>query len=626
VVSGINTRSKGIVLLDRGRVWHEGDGIVVHWAAMDVPDGHVSIPLLVNEQLDVLRKEYLSWIYDLCETRIQGKSVREHLKIDEGFSFWWMTLLAEKAPLKTQSIYTVFKLRVFEKFYLDSGYKKIILYSNDRALRNVVSRWCKELGHTFRWKRERKEGQFRFNLRRVYKAMPPPFQAFYVLLRSLLSRRLFLKPISEIPFDKRQATIVTYFPNIDMQKANEGVFRSRYWEQLDEVLDKGPWGINWIWIYVNDGLCSFGKAVKFRRKFQNNEKGGNKYYFLEEFMNVEAVCRAVILYFRIVFKAFRIRRFSKHFHFFHSSMNLWPAMAKDWYSSVLGSRAIDGCLMITTFQSLVSKLPDQEWGLYPYENQPWEKALIRAWKKKEHGKIYGFQHSTVRFSLLNYLEDDKIYNLKDYSLPLPDVIAVNGNGAKNLLEDVCFPKNKIRDVEALRYMYLKSLMTLPKTSDCKKMKNRLLVLTGISPEEVKRQLILLNRVGEQGALMGYDEVIIKPHPFCPVEPILAKVSLQRDFRVVDKLLSQIWPEVSVVYAAHSTSSGLEAVLCGLPVIIFLDECNLNLSPLYQWDGVAHVGRLKDLCEALQTIQAPPHIPDYFCLDVGLPRWRMLLGQ
>jgi surface carbohydrate biosynthesis protein (TIGR04326 family) len=343
-------------------------------------------------------------------------------------------------------------------------------------------------------------------------------------------------------------------------------------------------------------------------------------------MNVATVCRAVILYFRVALKAIGLPTFPDHFHFSNSSMNLWPVMAKDWYSSVLGPKAIDGCLMIATFQSLVSKLPDQEWGIYLYENQPWEKALIRAWKKNKHGKIFGCQHSSVRFSLLNYVEDNKIYNLKDYSLPLPDFIAVNGNGAKNLLKHVCFPKSKIRVVEALRYMYLKDPLTLPKTSDCKKSKKILLVLTGILPEEVKRQLIFLNKAAEQGALMGYDEVFVKPHPFCPVEPILAKISLQRDFRVIDKPLSQIWPEVSVVYAAHSTSSGLEAALSGLPVIIFLDEDNLNLSPLYQWDGVAHVGRAKDLRKMLKASQPPPLIPGYFCLDVGLPRWRMLLGQ
>jgi surface carbohydrate biosynthesis protein (TIGR04326 family) len=372
MISEINTRNEGIALLDRVRMMHEGNDVVVHWSEMDVPDGHISIPLLVNEQLDVLRKDYLSWIYDLGETRIRGESVRNHLKIDEDFSFWWMTLLAEKPPLKTQSIYTVFKLRAFEKFYLDSGYKKIILYSNDKVLRDVISGWCKELGHAFQWKREKKEGQFHFNLRRVYKAMPPLFQAFFVLLRRLLSRRVLLKPIRKIPSDKRQATIVTYFPNIDMQKANDGVFRSRYWEQLHEVLDKGPWNINWVWIYVNDGSCSFGKAVNFRQKFQNSEKGGNKYYFLEEFMNVATIYRAVILYFRVAFKSLRIRRFSKYFHFFRSYMDLWPAMSKDWYSSVLGPTAINGCLMIATFQSLISKLPDQEWGLYLYENKPWE--------------------------------------------------------------------------------------------------------------------------------------------------------------------------------------------------------------------------------------------------------------
>ena len=175
-------------------------------------------------------------------------------------------------------------------------------------------------------------------------------------------------------------------------------------------------------------------------------------------------------------------------------------------------------------------------------------------------------------------------------------------------------------------MYLKDKITYQKISDYMKGKKTLLILTGFLPGEVKRQLILLNKAAEQNALKGYDKVLIKPHPFCSVKPILAKISLKRDFEIVTKALSQLWPGITVVYAAHSSSSGLEAALSGLPVIIFLDEDNLNLSPLYQWDGVAHVGRPKDLCEALKAPQSLPIVPGYFCLDVDLPRWRMLLGH
>ena len=40
---------------------------------------------------------------------------------------------------------------------------------------------------------------------------------------------------------------------------------------------------------------------------------------------------------------------------------------------------------------------------YIFENQPWEKSLIYNWKKKQKGKIFGVINSSVRFGILDLL-------------------------------------------------------------------------------------------------------------------------------------------------------------------------------------------------------------------------------
>ena len=39
---------------------------------------------------------FLAWIYELGETRIGDVRMVDHLALRPGFSYWWMTLLAEK--------------------------------------------------------------------------------------------------------------------------------------------------------------------------------------------------------------------------------------------------------------------------------------------------------------------------------------------------------------------------------------------------------------------------------------------------------------------------------------------------------------------------------------------------
>ncbi len=73
-------------------------GFTVFWQSYIITEGvnGISIPLLVEENADQLRSQYLAMIYKLGEVRIHEKRVIDCLKVGPGFSFWWMTLLSEK--------------------------------------------------------------------------------------------------------------------------------------------------------------------------------------------------------------------------------------------------------------------------------------------------------------------------------------------------------------------------------------------------------------------------------------------------------------------------------------------------------------------------------------------------
>jgi surface carbohydrate biosynthesis protein (TIGR04326 family) len=423
--------------------------------------------------------------------------------------------------------------------------------------------------------------------------------------------------------------VVTYFPNLDPTLAQQGVFRSRYWGELHDLLDKGPWRVNWIWRYTPSEEVSFAEAASLRQRFQEKAGGRAGYFFLEEFLTAGALLKAVQLYLRLCVRGLRLKSVRQAFHFPGSKLNFWPFLARDWGDSLFGSEALEGCLALATFESLAVLLPPQEWGLYLWENLPWERALNWAWKDAGQGKLIGFQHAGLAFLDLRFFEDPRSYRLAQYPPPLPDLLAVNGAGPLSLLDEVGYPQERRVTVEAVRCQslgpYLNQGMAKEPIFRATGLEPRtLLVVTGYLASETFAQLRLLAQVAQKGGLAGYERVLVKPHPDCPVNGILTEVAPELNVAVVQEPLGQLWPQATLVYTANSTSASVEAALMGLPVIVHLVEDSLNFSPLWGRPGVPHVSTVAALLHGLTSPKTAAVPNDYFCLEKGLPRWLALL--
>ena len=96
---------------------------VVYWSSYisSESDGVFSLPQLVEQNADHLKEEYLKLIYEFGEAKVNGKRIIDHLIIRQNFSYWWMTLFAEKCNyVKSPQIDNIIKLML-----LNSGCKKI---------------------------------------------------------------------------------------------------------------------------------------------------------------------------------------------------------------------------------------------------------------------------------------------------------------------------------------------------------------------------------------------------------------------------------------------------------------------------------------------------------------------
>ncbi len=615
-----------LILIDRGADWEGLQGRVVHWAEVEVPQGHDSVPRLVENQAQVLRQEYLAWVHDLGEHRLKGRTVKEHLHLGAGASYWWMTLVAAKDPSKGPAIYTVFKLRALERLYLASGCRGIILRSGDPRLHQVLSAWCARLGHLYRWDRSSGPGTSG-RLQQLLRFFPHFIKGIASLVHRLWTRRRSLFGAKPLPGPGPQMAVFTYFPNIDHDQAARGVFRSRYWGKLHDLLEEGPWQVNWVWIYGPEGGCSIPDTLGWRDKFNSAAQGRARHYLLEEFLTPGAIFRANLLFLRLFWKNLQLKSIRRAFHFPGSALNFWPILADDWRAALTGSPAIHNCLAWEILRSLVKTLPRQEMGLYLWENQLWERALIFAWEKSGHGKLLGFQHSTLRFLDLRFFEDPRSYGLGEAAPPIPQTLVVNGAGALKLMQEVGYPNPKMTVAEAVRYLYLQKLapgerlsVINEKISD----NNSLLVVTGYLPDETAAQLRLLSQAASRCGLNGYERILVKPHPDCPVNAILQKEAPDLKVEIVQEPLNSLWPKAKLVFVANSTSAAIEAALLGLPVLVHVVEDSFNFSPLLGQPGVKHVVTADDLIQGLASPSPAPVSPDYFCLEEKLPRWRSLL--
>ena len=237
------------------------EALVAVWDKGSVPDGQISIPVELNERLLPIRDELAAWTYETGCARINGKLLEEHLRADDNLSMWWCSTLVEKHPKVTHNLFPALKLRALELLLDEKGVTRLELCAAagaDPWMEDVLGRFCKATGREFAVRRiggaeaAQPEG-LKAKLKACYYRLPAPVKALvrFPAWLWIVRRRLPRTPLSRpaLPEGVKPASIVTYFPNIDMAAAKNGRFRSRYWEKLHDALqpaDGKPNRVNWV--------------------------------------------------------------------------------------------------------------------------------------------------------------------------------------------------------------------------------------------------------------------------------------------------------------------------------------------------------------------------------------------
>lgn len=602
------------------------------WESFEERQGVLSIPKIVEEEISELRSDYLNWTENLAYSSFNGATLSEHLTTDllDGGSYWWQTLVADKSPYKTKAVYDVLRVRVIEKRFIEGGYNHLIYIGANKKVARVLGKWLTQLGHTFTWQRVKIQNRSALqSTGGFYQALPLIFQAGIYLVHIIVSRLRFSNHVKPDP--AATCTIVTYFPGIDLKKAEECEFYSNYWGPLTDLLKQEKIPVNWIWMYSNMHQLSYKESVSLQSRLNTSVTyNGSKFLFIEDFIDIKSFCKGLVFYFKLFCKKYFLLKAHTFFSFPGSRLNFFHILKDDWDESFSGHSAISTCMQMSAFSSMSKKLPAQtDLVLYVWENQPWEQSLLAIKKKLPNAFFVGSVHTPANCALYNL----KVFpgkaiktNMGNERRLFPDLLAAPGDKSRQMLVQGGWPENIVQTFEALRY--ITSLQPIQYFGDkgAKKEYN-LLVVTGSIQTETEIQIQLLSLAEKKGALKKFTQIIIKPHPLIPVENMVEKANFQTLNKIVYQPLSKLWGDAHVVYTSNSTSVSLEAAYHGIPVIIVGASGNLNINALFGTEDVEFIHTVDELCKKLSLFPAEVKPKkDFFELNPALSKWADLFRK
>jgi surface carbohydrate biosynthesis protein (TIGR04326 family) len=605
----------------------KGQWVRVLWRGFNQEDEQdtIAIPKFVEENAHCLRKRYIEWIYELGKTRIKGKRLIDHLELENSFSYWWMTLFAEKSPYKSP-INNAIRLFAFEHVIRKIRPKRIVLVGGDRIINESITRLCENYDIGYEWKKIKlpKSG---WDYKKFLRQLPHPIQAM-----ASFSRHVFIRwPLRTVKRNNwfqgdKTVLFCSYFIHLDQSLCSKGKFYSRQWEVLPKLLHNNGFFTNWIQHYLKSNVVlNSNVAIKLVQQFNSKSRVHGLHAFLDTFLSCRVLLRVVKQFLKLIITSFRLSGMSSAFVPEGSNVSLWPLMKNDWYASVRGHVAIRNLLFFELFCSALKEIPYQSTGIYLCENQAWEKAFVHAWQKNSHGRLIGVVHAAVRFWDLRYYNDSRVLirGKNGNPMPQPDVVCLNGNAALDTYLSGGNLSSGIVKCEALRFQHLGHIKRVSRRE--RHASKRVLILGGIMPKSNESLLRLLEKAS---SLLSNSFIYnLKPHPNCMIKK--ENYSSLRNICVVSDHLGKIIQNYDIAYASNTTSAVVDAYLAGLSVVVMLDQDELNMCPLRGQKKVQFVSSPGELAAALekkiQDKEKGTSKDDFLFLDPGLPRWKELLG-
>jgi surface carbohydrate biosynthesis protein (TIGR04326 family) len=592
---------------------------VVYWSKYTNESGVVSVPFLIKKHSEEIKKQYLSWIYELGQSKINGKSIIEHLKLRDDFSFWWLTLFTEKCNYdKSKHIDQVLKVMALNIWLNENHVLSISLNTDEKELNYIIKNLCKQKNIIFKSVRNNLNVFFSIKLVPLLRFITSLFWLFKYLIKNfkfLVYTRDKLPPFETITF-------FSYFLNLNMECLKSGEFKSHYWGVLPDIIIDDGIKSNWIHFFLNSGISNRLNDVEKSIEILNTKN--QRHYLFESFIDLRVIVSSIFDWLKLISKYWIVRKGIKST--LPLSLDFWPYFKIDLIESIFGVSAIDNLLRFNNFIKISNFISKQNLGIYLQENQGWEISLAYSWKKAGNNNLIGFPHSTVRYWDLRYFHDSRNFNRNTrLPLPLPDYVACSGPVIKDIYTKMGYSIESLIEVEALRYLNFEKSNEKSNDFTNESKLNDLLVLGDYIMENTVELLTILYKTIP--LLDRRFNIIFKPHPACLVYTIeVDGVTIDTSFESIDKLLV-----IShIALTSSTTSASVDAYLGGNKVISVYNGKTVDFSPFYNISGIDFISNEKELAFILNNMNNSTggnvNKNIFFYLDNNLPKWKKMIKE
>lgn len=499
-------------------------------------------------------------------------------------------------------LFDLYKVIILEDFCKKNKIIKITLNGANKKIKNIINVFCKEKKIELRYIYQKNKHNNTFNYKSLIKKIIPNFFLTIVRLNIFLILRLpiFFRKEKKIKKDNKfNLLFVSYLSNLTKKGIEQKYFGSTYWDDLDNQIASSDIQKNWLFLYTPE----FKIDKKNFQIFSNNsnKKINSEYIILDCYFNFKLLANLYVNLFKNFIISFFITRILKKKFLYNYCFEIYK---NDINQNIFGFKILKSIYFDKLMESffLKNKLKFNKI-IYLYENQSWERSLIKHSKSKN---CLAFLHASLRFWDLRYL------NLKsqfDTSKGDPKKkILVCSNYYKRFL-------NKhygIKSTDIILVEYLKKIKTANLNID----KKKIIVIGDYKDESnmsLKQILIQLNK-------KRYNNFIVKPHPL--------------NFRFFKKLKNELNLNIreNVTYdnykfflVTNSTSLGLELLLQKKNVFTILNDDYFNLSPIKHfvpYNNFIHPNF--KIFDHLPSYDKKNVIENFYIKNKNLKNWKKIL--
>ena len=556
----------------------------------------------INKNSDFLKKKYLNIVFDIGNLKINDQPLRK-IFVYNNHSLWEMSLINEKNIYKNNFGFKTIKYLALQKILIENLNKKVTINFLEQDLVIILKQEFSNNNITF--------DNTSVSLKEILKNIILKSKLYnYTYFFYFFIKNCNFKKKKTNKILKKKYFIFSYFTHYDLKKFSQRVFYPKQWAHLLEIINQNA---NFIQLFLpNKNFRFFFQIKNFlkKKKFKNL----NDENFINNNINFEHYHKV-----KKDFKKFKLKtsyseidnlfKKNKKYKFFYK-------INKELFvSSFAGYTLLQNLLWANVFDDLLSNSPKHDYGIFLYENQPWEKALITSWKKFKHGNLIGYSHTTINYWHLNYFNDLN-YNLSDDFVKFsPDLIAVSSKISKDFLISQSINPKRIIEVEALRYLWILN-------QDHKNIeKKKKILFLGDYKNTINEKLInIMNQSKFDLTKLGFT-ISFKPHPASSVK------NIDKDIIQTNEDLEYLVDRFEYIVSSNTTSAIIEVLSCGLSTFLFKDKNNFDLSPLKNTifeEKTSFFYTKLDLLNKIEIKKNNFEPINYYYLDKDISKWKKKL--